>query len=91
MGKKSSSKNPFTLILNFFNKVMGWFVHISNIQISQTTIQEQTVIVVCSEIEKFSEGHLLKKNIQAAAEAVGVEKYLNRMVKEKVEVQDGKG
>ena len=84
MAEKSSSKNPFTLILNFFNKVMGWFVHISNIRVSQTTIQEQTVIVVCSEIEKLSDGQALKEKIHAAAEGAGVEGYLNRIVKIRV-------
>lgn len=72
------------LFISFFNRVMGWFVHVSGVHYTNQTIERQIIVVIGKEIERADDA-ALKASIKAAAELAGVEVFLNKIVKEEVE------
>lgn len=73
------------IILNFFNRFKAWFANIENLHL----FNRKTVIIniICKEIEKYEQcidatgAKRLKFYIKEAAKSEGVERELNKIVK----------
>ena len=72
------------ITVNILPNVQGWFVHFRDIIFQPITIRDQTIFVLADSIEAANIGDL-KKIIQTKAIRLGVEPFLNKVVKEKVE------
>ena len=88
------------ITVNVFPGVKGWFFHMGNVIFKPTFIRDSTVIILAREIQALPQllkerkvsmieaeriTAILKQKIQRAAIEQGVESYLHRTIKKRVE------
>ncbi len=82
-----AKKKRYGLVFRILSNIRGWFVHIRDIIYQPILIRDNTIIVLCEEIESLDFAPL-KKDIKRKASRRKVEKFLNAVIRKNIDPRD---
>jgi len=82
-------KKKYGLFFRILSGIKGWFVHIRDIIYQPISIRDNTIIVLCEEIESLDFAPL-KKDIKRKAQRRKVQKFLHKIIRKHIDPKKGK-